>query len=92
MGFGAGHMQDMNNRLKQNRAQRSSKRSKFKGNNREVSVNKKKTPLHFHFESGLEAKKIKKRLKRRNRLHTLTQFLVYVLIIGFIVIVSLSSI
>lgn len=38
MSFGAGHIQDMNNRLKQNRAQRPSKKVKFKGNNN--------TPLH----------------------------------------------
>lgn len=32
---GSGHVQDMNNRIKQNRAQRPSKRPKFKENNRE---------------------------------------------------------
>lgn len=31
---GSGHVQDMNNRLKQNRAQRPSKRPKFKDRNR----------------------------------------------------------
>ncbi len=36
MGFGAGHIADMNNRLKQNRAQRPSKRAKFKEKNREA--------------------------------------------------------
>lgn len=35
MGFGAGHILDMNNRIKQNRAQRPSNREKFKGKNRE---------------------------------------------------------
>jgi hypothetical protein len=34
MSFGAGHMMDMNNRIKQNRAQRPSNRGKFKENNR----------------------------------------------------------
>lgn len=32
---GSGHVQDMNNRIKQNRAQRPSQRPKFKENNRE---------------------------------------------------------
>lgn len=32
---GAGHVMDMNNRMKQNRAQRSSKRAKFKDNCRD---------------------------------------------------------
>ena len=36
MSFGAGHMQDMNNRMKQNRANRPSSREKFKGKNREI--------------------------------------------------------
>lgn len=30
MGFGAGHMQDMNNRLKQNRESKTSNKAKFK--------------------------------------------------------------
>ncbi len=34
MGLRAGHLQDMNNRMKQNRAMRPSKKSKFKSNNR----------------------------------------------------------
>ena len=35
MGFGAGHVLDMINRMKQNRALRPSNRSKFKENNRD---------------------------------------------------------
>ncbi len=35
MSFGAGHIMDMINRIKQNRAQRPSNRSKFKENNRD---------------------------------------------------------
>ena len=34
MSFGAGHVADMINRMKQNRAQRSSKKSKFRASNR----------------------------------------------------------
>ena len=34
MDLGAGHIQDMNNRMKQNCAIRPSKKSKFKSNNR----------------------------------------------------------
>lgn len=44
MSFGAGHIQDMNNRLKQNRAQRPSQRKKFKDNNREWIHSKSSKP------------------------------------------------
>ncbi|MGB5436287.1 MAG: hypothetical protein WBM98_10390 [Maribacter sp.] len=46
---GSGHVQDMNNRLKQNRAQRPSKRPKFKGHNRSA----------IHSSSGLEDQNLK---------------------------------
>lgn len=36
MSFGAGHMQDMINRMKQNRAQRASSKNKFKENSRDA--------------------------------------------------------
>ncbi len=36
---GAGHIMDMNNRMKQNRSMKTSKRQKFKSNNRDAIFN-----------------------------------------------------
>lgn len=45
MTFGAGHIQDMNNRMRQNREQRPSNKPKFKGNNRDA----------FHAETHVDS-------------------------------------
>lgn len=42
MGFGAGHIQDMNNRMKQFQANRPSARKKFKEDNREAIYSEEK--------------------------------------------------
>ncbi|TYP70882.1 hypothetical protein [Aquimarina intermedia] len=70
MSFGAGHVQDMINRMKQNRSQRSSSRTKFKGNNREItSTSSRETKNHTNFKVVSEKKlnKIKKQIKGRAR-------------------------
>ncbi|WP_019037297.1 hypothetical protein [Psychroflexus tropicus] len=75
MSFGAGHMQDMNNRLKQNRAQRPSQRKKFKENNREGIHSKEKaskaTSLKTFTAQEIEMSKLqvrKKALAQRKKL------------------------
>ena len=75
MSFGAGHIQDMNNRLKQNRAQRPSQRKKFKDNNREGIHSKEKTskatPLKTFTAQEIEMSKQqvrKKALAQRKKL------------------------
>jgi (p)ppGpp synthase/HD superfamily hydrolase len=67
MSFGAGHVQDMNYRIKQNRAQRPSNRPKFKENNREgiYSTDKKTEPLNFKTVPEKELIEIKKRIRNR---------------------------
>ena len=50
MSFGAGHMQDMNNRLKQNRDAKTSNKTKFKESNWDTRYTKelqKRTSLNF---------------------------------------------
>ena len=66
MSFG-GHVFDMINRMKQNRAQRPSNRTKFKENNRSriYSKDSKSNPLQFKTVSDKELKEIKKKIRRR---------------------------
>jgi len=73
MSFGAGHMQDMNNRLKQNRSSKPSNKAKFKEGNWETRYDKEnehRTMLEFVelTEEELHYYKLeirKKALKRR---------------------------
>ncbi|WP_283642839.1 hypothetical protein [Croceibacter atlanticus] len=67
MAFGAGHVQDMNNRMKQNRAQRPSNRPKFKENNRDgiYSTDKKTERPNFKTVPEKELTEIKKRIRKR---------------------------
>ncbi len=51
MGFGAGHIADMANQMRQNRAQLASKRSKFKENNREGIYSSKKKPQYASYKT-----------------------------------------
>ena len=65
---GAGHVQDMNNRIKQNRAQRPSKRRKFKEHNRDTgfsSSSDQRQPLKFITVSEEKLTAIKKRIRER---------------------------
>lgn len=65
---GAGHVQDMNNRIKQNRAQRPSKRRKFKEHNRDTgysSSNDHLQSLKFITVSEEKLASIKKQIRER---------------------------
>lgn len=66
MGFG-GHVQDMISRIKLNREQRPSKRTKFKGDNRETmySADKKTGRLNFKTLPENELDEIKKQIRER---------------------------
>lgn len=66
MSFG-GHVFDMINRMKQNRAQRPSNRAKFKENNRTMiySKNCELNPLQFKSVSEEELKEIKEQIRKR---------------------------
>jgi hypothetical protein len=67
MGLGAGHVMDMINRMKQNRAQRPSNRSKFKENNRDgiYSSHKKSRQPNFKTVPEKELTEIKNRIRER---------------------------
>ena len=79
MGAGAGHVLDMINRMKQNRAQRPSNRGKFKENNREgiYSTNKKPEQLNFKIVSEKELHKIKLLIRERAKLEVKKERIIY---------------
>lgn len=77
---GSGHVQDMNNRIKQNRAQRPSKRPKFKENNREniyQESNKKINRPNFKTVPEKELIEIIKRIRERAEKERKRAFLIY---------------
>jgi hypothetical protein len=66
MSGGAGHIADMNNRMKQNRSMKASKKPKFKSNNRDLNFSKSKSEkLTFQKVSKHELIHLKKRIKRK---------------------------
>lgn len=70
MSFGAGHVQDMINRMKQNRALRPSKRQKFKGGNRDTiytAQGKASLKSRFRILPSRELDALKKQIQNRAR-------------------------
>ncbi|MCK8481707.1 hypothetical protein [Psychroserpens algicola] len=91
MGLGAGHLLDMINRMKQNRSQRPSIRSKFKENNREgiYSSDKKSQQPKFKIVQKKELNKIKQRIQERAKSEQRKELIIYgiLLICGIIAII-----
>ncbi|WP_369995034.1 hypothetical protein [Winogradskyella sp.] len=93
MGLGAGHVLDMINRMKQNRAQRPSNRDKFKQNNREgiYSYEVKEKPK-FKTVSKEELLKIKEQIKanakkqrkKEIKIFSVVLILIIVVVFGFV--------
>lgn len=82
MGSGAGHVMDMNNRLKQNRALRTSNKAKFRENNRNTIYSKNNTKskkLSFKTISQEKLNVIKQqiciRAKKQNRSERIIGFI-----------------
>lgn len=77
---GSGHVLDMNNRIKQNRAQRPSKRPKFKENNRENiysdSVKKVDRP-NFKTIPKKKLSEILKRINERAKTERKSELVIY---------------
>ena len=100
MSFGAGHVQDMNNRMKQNRNQRPSKRARFKeyaSNSINAIVGKKKKRQYKTVsEEELSAIKSKIREKanadrmRLKRFYLISISLGLLLLVAFILYIKLS--
>ena len=78
MSFG-GHVFDMINRMKQNRAQRPSNRAKFKENNRTLIYSKdsKSNPLQFKTVSEEELNKIKTQIRKRSKTKRIKERIFY---------------
>lgn len=98
MGFGAGHIMDMANRMRQNRAQLASKRSKFKENNREGIYSSNKKPQHPSYKTLSEEelnqrkKQIRERAKsERKKERIFLGFLIFLGIIALIGVIIWSS-
>jgi hypothetical protein len=93
---GAGHVADMNNRVKQNRSLKPSKRAKFKDNNRDNIYSDSLpslTKLTFKKISAMELGRIKDRIRSRaakDRKRELYIFLFIVLILLALLILVLS--
>ena len=87
MSGGAGHLADMNNRLRQNRAAKTSNKQKFKGNNRsldfKVSESKKLKEVQVSPEEMTEIKKkIRREIIQERRRDILIVAVVMLLLIG----------
>ena len=89
MSFGAGHIQDMNNRMKQNRSSRPSKRAKFKENNQKgiyskdkKSKNKKLTYENLDSEAN---KDIINRTKKEHKIETIIYIIAFTIVIASII-------
>ena len=81
MSFGAGHVQDMNNRMKQHRSQRTSNKPKFKGNERELISQVSKLKPEFKKVSEEKLNLIKKEIRDSNSRENLKTILVYLLVL-----------
>lgn len=87
MSFGAGHIQDMINRIRQNRAQRPSAKAKFKEHNREVIYSDvHTTQLRFKNVSLEALTKIKKQIQVRARQERRTESIIYITVTGVLAI------
>ncbi len=89
MSGGAGHIADMNNRMRQNRSMKASNKPKFKSGNRDLNFNSKK--LSFKKISEIELKKIKCKIQKdlkKDRKNQLYIFIISLLITVVIIFIS----
>ncbi len=93
MSYGAGHVMDMINRMKQNRAQRPSNRQKFKENNRDgiYSTDKKAERPNFKTVPEKKLTEIKKRIRERAKSERKKERLIFgiFIICGLILIIGI---
>jgi hypothetical protein len=87
MSYGAGHVLDMINRMKQNRAMRPSKRSKFKENNREgIHAT---TPIYerpnFRTVSKEQLDSVKKQIQARAAVDRIKERIIYIICITVVI-------
>jgi cobalamin biosynthesis Mg chelatase CobN len=92
---GAGHVQDMNNRLRQNRAQRPSKRAKFKDHNRDnIYSSSEGTYQALKFKTVPKEKlaEIKKQIKHRAKKEQKKEWIVITVLVVLVLIAAISII
>ena len=92
MSFGAGHTQDMINRIKQNKAQRASKRKKFKENNREgIYVNYEKSKeINSKTIPKKKLTKIKKEIRKTARKNRKRNIFIYMILFSSVLALLIS--
>lgn len=84
MSGGAGHIADMNNRMRQNRSMKASNKPKFKSGNRDLNFNTKNSKeLSFKKVSEGELNKIKSHIQQDLKKEKINQL--YVFIISLII-------
>lgn len=91
MSYGAGHIIDMINRMKQNRSMLSSKRQKFKSKNREgiYSETKKGKQVKDHSLTEEELNQLKKEIAKRTQEEHRRVWIISIVIVLFIFIIFL---
>ena len=80
MSGGAGHIADMNNRMRQNRAMKASNKPKFKSGNRDLNFDTKNSKkLFFKKVSKRELNKIKSQIQQDLKKDRTKQLFVFIL-------------
>ena len=85
MSSGAGHIQDMLNRVKQNNALKNARKKRFKGGNNYSNISRKKTIYDFPDTSKIELEKIKESIRKDAKKAHNKQLIIW--LVGFIVLV-----
>ncbi len=90
---GSGHVQDMNNRIKQNRAQRPSKRPKFREHNRDniySSSGHKNQNLKFKTVSEEKLTEIKNQIRKRAQKDRKKEWIVLGVLVIIVLLIAIS--
>tara|TARA_R110000868_G_scaffold409659_1_gene695596 strand:+ start:116 stop:400 length:285 start_codon:yes stop_codon:yes gene_type:complete len=79
MSGGAGHVADMNNRMKQNRSMKTSNKPKFKSNNRDLNFSQSESEkLTFKKVSEDELSQIKNEIRRKSESERKKERLIFI--------------
>lgn len=89
MSFGAGHIQDMLNRVKQNTSLKNARHHKFKGGNNYLNTKSTKTEYNFPKISKTELEIIKAKIRNEAAQERKKQFLFWLILIILVIISSL---
>ena len=92
MSVGAGHIADMNNRMRQNRSMKSSNKTKFKSNNRDLDFKKVESKkLIFKKVSEEELAKFRNEIKRKAKFERKKERLIISIIILMLIVFLILS-